>query len=175
MRAVLALSVALAAAQLSCQKETKWYGATSPAGWVFWHADTPAPADVIAGYDAAVERAIAHVLRYERADVAGLWAALHSVTVYVLPGRDERIGKWSPTLQRYPSGSTDLLSYIALAWRIPESTVEAAAFGHELGHVWATRVYGYNLGAVFEHSWRPPLKSAAVAGIYGAEDCGCGR
>ena len=43
------------------------------------------------------------------------------------------------------------------------------AEGHELGHAWATRKFGLQLGAAFEHSWWPPIVNPPSAAQLAAE------
>lgn len=162
-----------------CEDDINYYPGVTTTGYVTHHARTAVTQEVLDGWDAAVERAVAHMLRYQgvtdqeiRDDV------LRSVALHVYAGRDPGIGPYSGApYNRYPSGSADFKKWIlAVAWKIPESVVQAAALGHECGHFYYWITTGdYQLAASFEHTWIPPLAAgAALASVKSWEgECRC--
>lgn len=163
-----------ALAWLACEEPPiVWHWTVAPSGARLAWPDAPVPQEVVDAWPAAVDAAVAHLLRYQLVTEADVRRWLELCRVYVRPGPWEyERGKWAAG-RAYPE-------YLVLevAWELPSHADPAPALGHEVGHIHYTRTLDAKRGELFEHSWWPPLVSA-LAAAFGekpyAEDCaGCG-
>lgn len=131
-----------------------WYSATTPDGKVLHYADAPVPQECIDEWPAVVDRAVAHLTRYQDVPEARVryWAA--SVGAYIHP-KPFQLKVGGP---KYRGLATPGALSVQVAWTISSTPTHAAAYGHELGHI----LYWFDVsewaGTHFEHDWTPPLK-----------------
>jgi hypothetical protein len=120
----------LALAAVSCS-DSPWQWTTTPVGYLAGWKYEPAPAEALTALDSAIDRAVYNVSVSDGISMALLYDMLDGYRYYLFPGAFET----DDSQTGWASGQA-LPGAMALAWRLPGSTLDYPALEHEIRHEW---------------------------------------